>query len=182
MLQIFYPHMYVPSVTEIDAKELQAIGIRNLLLDLDNTIVRRDREQFPPAVEQWLLALRQSDVNLCIVSNNGSGRVHRLADQLQVPCVVRAVKPLRRAFRLGMQRLDAVVANTAVVGDQIFTDILGGNLMGLFTILVAPMPGGEFLGTRLINRQLEKIILGRVTSLVSHSDKQYHLGKPRRFK
>jgi len=182
MLRILYPNMYVPSVTEIDAEELKALGIRNLLLDLDNTIVRRDRDKFPPEVEQWLRGLRQSGFNLCIVSNNGTGRVHSLAGPLQIPCVVRAVKPLRRAFRFGMRRLDAGVADTAVVGDQIFTDILGGNLMGLFTILVVPMPGGEFWGTRLISRRLEKIVLHRVTRLVSHKDKQYHVGKPRRIK
>ncbi len=181
-MRILYPNMYVPSVTEINADELTARGIRNLLLDLDNTIVRRDRNKFPPEVEQWLRELRQSGFNLCIVSNNGNVRVNNLAGPLQIPCVVRAVKPLRRAFRLGMRRLNAGVADTAVVGDQIFTDILGGNMMGLFTILVVPMPGGEFWGTRMISRRLEKLVLRRVDRLVSHEDGQYHVGEPWRIK
>ncbi|KJS11777.1 MAG: HAD family hydrolase [Peptococcaceae bacterium BRH_c8a] len=172
---ILYPNMYVPSVTEINPDELKARGIRNLLLDLDNTIVRRDRDKFPPEVEKWLRGLRDRGINLCIVSNNGTGRVNNLAGPLQIPCVVRAVKPLRRAFRLGMQRLNAGAGDTAVVGDQIFTDILGGNMMGLFTILVVPMPGTEFWGTWLINRRLEKLVLHRVSRLVSHKDKQYHV-------
>lgn len=173
MLRILYPNMYVPSVTEINPDELKARGIRNLLLDLDNTIVRRDRDKFPPEVENWLRHLLDTGFKLCIVSNNSTGRVNNLAGPLEIPCVVRAVKPLSRAFRRGMLQLDARPGNTAVVGDQIFTDILGGNMLGLFTILVVPMPGTEFWGTRLINRRLEKPLLYFISRRVSHKDKQY---------
>ena len=162
MLHIFYPKMYVPSILAISPEELKQQGITTLLLDLDNTIVRRDIDKFTPEIKAWLIGMRQKGFKLCIVSNNGSARVSALADPLQIPWVVRALKPLRRAFIKGIRLVEAAPEETAMVGDQIFTDILGGNMMGMFTILVKPMPGKEFLGTRLINRPLEKIILKRM--------------------
>lgn len=175
MLRILYPDMYVPSVTEINPDELRQRGIRHLLLDLDNTIVRRDRDKLPPEVEAWLRDLLHRGFKLCIVSNNSTGRVNTLAEPLQIPTVVRALKPMRRAFLRGMHQLGAETHDTAVVGDQIFTDILGGNMLNLFTILVVPLPGKEFWGTWLVNRRLEKLVLYMFSRRVSHKDKKYYV-------
>ncbi|HHW74588.1 MAG TPA: HAD hydrolase-like protein, partial [Firmicutes bacterium] len=72
-----------------------------------------------------------------------------------------AVKPRRRAFRKALQILDLTASETAVVGDQIFTDVLGGNRLGLYTILVTPINDKEFIWTRMI-RCLERFVLKRL--------------------
>jgi HAD superfamily phosphatase (TIGR01668 family) len=80
----------------------------------------------------------------------------------QIPSVTRAIKPRKSPFRRAMKMLGMTPGETAVVGDQIFTDILGGNRLGLYTILVVPMPGKEYWATELINRRLERLVLWRI--------------------
>lgn len=159
MLRLFYPRLYVPSLFEIDSDILREAGIRGILLDLDNTIVPRDCDCVSVEVARWLLMLQKTGFCLCIVSNNGLARVSHLAGPLSMPAVHWAVKPLSFPFLRAMEILGTKPEETAVIGDQIFTDILGGNLLGLYTILVEPMAGKEFIGTRLIGRSLEKIVL-----------------------
>lgn len=175
MLRLLYPRMYVPTIFEIDPDELKTKGIGTLLLDLDNTIVPRDESVFSREMSAWLKGMLAKGFKLCVVSNNGKTRVTGLLDPLGIPCVVRAVKPFSRAFVQGMKLVGATPEETAVVGDQIFTDILGGNLLGLYTILVVPMQGKEFWATNLINRRLEKPILRKIKDRVSHKQKKYHV-------
>lgn len=177
MQRLLFPDMYVPSILEIKPEELRKNGIKALLMDLDNTIVPRDCNKFSSEIKDWLMDLKVKGIKLCIVSNNSTTRVNSLAGPLQIPCVVRAVKPRRQPFLRALAILGVSAKETAVVGDQIFTDILGGNRLGLFTILVVPMEGKEFWATKLINRRLEKMIINRISRLVSHKDKQYYLRK-----
>ncbi|MDK2889287.1 MAG: putative phosphatase [Thermoanaerobacter sp.] len=159
MLKLLYPRLYVADLFEIDLVKLKDAGICAILLDLDNTIVPRDQNCFSDKVREWIGQAREQGFKLCIVSNNSPGRVRALAASLDVPAVCRAVKPARRPFIQAMKLLGVAPGQTAVIGDQIFTDVLGGNRLGLYTILVPPLPGPEFWGTRLFNRQLEKLIL-----------------------
>jgi len=139
------------------------MGIKGILFDLDNTIIRRDADQFPPEVSEYLNKLRRHGFKMGIISNNRRKRVSAIAGLLQVPSVHRAVKPLVRPFRKALKMLGTSAWETALVGDQIFTDILGGNLAGLHTILVVPMGGKDFWGSRLISRPLEKLVLARLS-------------------
>ncbi len=156
---LLLPRLYVPSVLEIDLDLLSRQGICGIMLDLDNTIAKRDQESFSAEVVRWIQEVKQRNFKACIISNNRPKRVHALAQELSLPAVCRAVKPLRAPFRRALVMLGTAPEQTAIVGDQIFTDILGGNCLGLYTILVAPLPGKEFWATRLINRQLEKLVL-----------------------
>ena len=113
-------------------------------------------------MSNWLSELRSLGLELCIVSNNSRGRVGSIAGLMDLPAVPRAVKPFVSSFRRALKLTGTLPGETALVGDQIFTDILGGNLTGLYTILVVPMKGKEFWGTRLFNRPLEKIVLARL--------------------
>ncbi len=162
MFRILYPKMYVSSVHEIKPGRLQELGLKAILLDLDNTIIRRDAFHFSPAVSSWLSELRSLGIKMCIVSNNSPGRVGSIAGLMDLPAVDRALKPLGMSFHRAMKLIGTSPGETALVGDQIFTDILGGNLTGLYTILVVPMKGKEFWGTRLINRPLERFVLARL--------------------
>ncbi|MGB9826407.1 MAG: YqeG family HAD IIIA-type phosphatase [Desulfofundulus sp.] len=129
---------------------------------MDNTIVPRDRDYCSDEIIQWLKEAKKLGFKLCIVSNNSPARVQALATSLDIPAVYRALKPARRSFIQAMKMLGVPPYQTAVIGDQIFTDVLGGNLLGLYTILVMPLPGREFWVTRFINRRLEKLVLCRL--------------------
>ena len=171
MLRIFYPNLYLSTILEIDPEELRKRGINTLLLDLDNTIVPRDIDKFSPEIKDWLTEMRQSGFKLCVVSNNSGARVGTLAGMLDIPWV-KALKPLSHSFRRAMLLSGSTPTETAVIGDQIFTDILGGNMLGIFTILVKPMAGKEFWATTIFNRQLEKLVLYRLNRYISRKNKR----------
>ena len=154
-----FPRLYVPSLLALDLDSLRDLGICGLLLDLDNTIICRDAGCFSAEIVSWIEKAKEKDFKICIISNNRPQRVLGLAQKLDLPAVCRGVKPFSAPFRRALAALGTAPVKTAVVGDQIFTDILGGNRLGIYTILVAPLPGKEFWATRLINRQLEKLVL-----------------------
>lgn len=162
MLKNLYPRMYVPSILEIKPALLKSLGLKGVIFDLDNTIVRRDSVNAPPEVLKMIVEMRKEGFKLGIVSNNSRSRVGAIAAEMDMPAVHRAVKPFARPFRRALRLMGADARETALVGDQIFTDILGGNIAGLYTILVVPMQGKDFWGTRLITRHLEKIVLARL--------------------
>ena len=168
MIEILYPQMYVKSLFEIDLEMLKKRGIQGIIFDLDNTIIPRDQKNFSPDIAEWLLKLKEQDFKLCIVSNNRrQERVSYLAQALDIPYIYKAGKPRRKAFRRAMQVLSTEVDTTAVIGDQVFTDVYGGNRAGLFTILVVPLPGKEFWGTTFFNRRLEKLVLSKIKKRLS---------------
>ncbi|MDD3365528.1 MAG: YqeG family HAD IIIA-type phosphatase, partial [Syntrophomonas sp.] len=109
-------------------------------------------------VEEWFVLIKAEGFKACILSNNGEQRIKKVADRLGIPFIYRAGKPRRGAFHRAVALMGVSVDEAAVVGDQIFTDILGGNRAGLFTILVKPLARREFLGTKF-NRTLELFVL-----------------------
>jgi HAD superfamily phosphatase (TIGR01668 family) len=168
VISIIYPNLYVDSLFDINLQDLKKQGIRGIIFDLDNTIIPRDQKYFSADIAGWLLELKEHNFKLCIVSNNRrQHRVSYLAQALDIPYVYKAGKPGRKAFRRAMQLLNTDVSDTAVVGDQVFTDVYGGNRLGLFTILVVPLPGKEFWGTTFFNRRLEKLVLAKIKKRLS---------------
>lgn len=160
MLQLLTPRRYVASAFLLSPAELATHGIRGLIVDLDNTLIPWHGGQPRDARLQKLVrSYREAGIRLCIVSNNRQRRVAAFGQALDVPFIADAVKPRRAPFRRAMAMLKTSSEETAVMGDQIFTDILGGNRLGLYTILVKPMSSREFIGTRLV-RKLERRVLG----------------------
>lgn len=161
MLSRLYPQKYVATLFQIDLAELKRVGIKAILFDIDNTLIPWDRQHLDPAIETWFRKLPEQGFKVCFVSNNNENRVATLSNILQVPGVHKARKPLRSGLRKALTIVGTKAQETAMVGDQVFTDVLAGNRLGLYTILVTPLAGKEFLGTK-INRQLEKLILRRI--------------------
>lgn len=152
------PDSHLRGVDDIPLAVLLARGIRGIILDLDNTIVPWSQVEVPPQIGDWLRRARAEGMRLCIVSNaSRSGRVARVAQAIGAEWVAGAIKPSRRAFREAMRRLGTKPEGTAVIGDQIFTDIWGGNRAGLYTILVDPLARREFPMTRL-SRWAERLL------------------------
>jgi len=153
------PDAEVDSIYAIDPAALRARGIRGVILDLDNTMVPWGAWDVPAALGPWIAAARAVDLRLCIVSNNAGARVAHLAAALELPAVTGAWKPRRGALRRALSMMGTAPDATALVGDQVFTDVLGGNRLGLHTILVHPQSGREFPLTRL-TRLAERVVGG----------------------
>ena len=153
------PDSYLSSVHAIDLEDLAARGIRVLLLDLDNTLLPRDTNVVPDELKAWAAGLRERGFSVCLVSNNWHERVHHVASELGFDLVDKAIKPLPFAFRQALRLENAKASETCVIGDQLFTDILGGNMLGMRTILVAPLSATDLPHTLLL-RRLEALVLG----------------------
>jgi HAD superfamily phosphatase (TIGR01668 family) len=157
-MRILLPRKTYETIFDIPLSELYIFGIRGIILDLDNTITEWNNLQLSAETIAWLERAVEIGFKLCFVSNNSDYRVREVAEQAGVPFVARARKPRRRSFQRAMELMGTKPETTAVVGDQIFTDILGGNRLNLFTILVTPISKNEFIGTRFV-RFFERIIL-----------------------
>ncbi|MCX7570455.1 YqeG family HAD IIIA-type phosphatase [Tumebacillus sp. DT12] len=153
------PDLFVESVYNIDLDQLQARGIKGIITDLDNTLVRWDEPDATPRLIEWLDHVRDTrGLKVCIVSNNQDHRVERFAKPLNIPWIAKARKPINAPFHKGLQVLGTTREETVVIGDQLFTDVLGGNRMGMYTILVVPVGEKEFIGTKVL-RMMERIAL-----------------------
>lgn len=161
-MSLFAPDEYLVDVHAIDLDGLKAAGIDTLLIDLDNTLLPRDTNVVPVELRDWAGDLAARGFKVCLVSNNWHDRVKRVADELGFELVAKAVKPLPFAFLIALSRVGSARSEAAMVGDQLFTDVLGGRLLGMRTILVTPLSGSDLPHTLLL-RRLERVVLaGRV--------------------
>lgn len=166
-LDRFVPDEFVPSVADIDLEALAARGIEGLLIDVDNTLLAHGTLEVDPQRLDWV---RRASARfpVCLLSNSIFGRrVRWLSQLLGVPGF--AVwnwnrKPFRGGFRRALALTGTTPERTAMIGDQLISDILGGNRAGMYTILVAPIHEREFVVTRYINRWLERVIRERLAA------------------
>lgn len=161
MIDLFCPDECVGTVHDIDLDALWDRGFRALIMDLDNTLLAWETEEIPADAREWIERARAMGFKLCIASNGRSGRVMRIARALGVPAIPKAIKPRKRPFRQALEILGVPPEVAVVIGDQIFTDVLGGNRMDLYTILINPMSKEE-LGTTKIVRKVERKVLTRL--------------------
>ncbi|MBA4493073.1 YqeG family HAD IIIA-type phosphatase [Paenactinomyces guangxiensis] len=157
MFKSMIPNMYVQSIYTIDFHELQRRGIKSVIVDLDNTLVESTRPDATPRLIKWLDQVKHMGLQVMIVSNNTKTRVSQFAAPLNIPYIHTAKKPLSQAFRKALKSMGTKKEETVVIGDQLLTDVLGGNRMGLFTILVVPVSDVEGFFTR-INRRIERFV------------------------
>jgi len=163
LLESLCPDEYLDSVLTIDLQALKGRGVQAILVDLDNTIVGWRRYDVSPEMMDWLKRVREEGIKLCIVSNARAPRRLRLiSSTLGIPFARKGFKPRRRGFREALGLLGVEPHMAVAVGDQIFTDVLGGNRLGLYTILVRPLHTREFAGTK-ITRFFERLLLRILT-------------------
>ena len=160
MLQKLCPKVQAESVLELDLDELKKAGIRGIIFDLDNTLVEWKQEDLNPEIIQLITRFKEAGFKMCILSNALEHRVETVANMLDIPYVSRAVKPRKIPFRKALEKMETEPEETAVVGDQLFTDILGGNRMELYTIWTPPLSDTEFISTKAV-RQLERLVIKR---------------------
>lgn len=158
---MFHATVALRSVLQIQPGLLRQYGIRGLMLDLDNTLTTHDNPAPAEGVLSWIGVMRQAGIAMMIVSNNRPHRVQPFAAALGLPFVAEGAKPLPRGFRLAQKRMQLPFSQLAVVGDQIFTDILGANLCGVKSIYVRPIQY-ENKGFLRVKRWLERPFLPKV--------------------
>ena len=127
------------SICDLSPALLRKYGIKGLLLDLDNTLTTHDNPKPADGVMEWIELMKASGIQMCIVSNNHPPRVKPFADMLGLQFVSEGKKPLSKGFREAKGRMGLEWNELAVVGDQIFTDVLGANLKRLKCVFVFPI-------------------------------------------
>ncbi len=158
MIGILRPDFQYGSIQDIPVEDLLSNGIKGLLLDLDNTISPWNETSLTGEVIDWFKKIKIQGIKACIISNNRHpDRVSAVADVLDILYVYQAAKPRKKAFLKGLKTLELKKSEAAVVGDQLFTDVLGGNRIGMMTILLPPIDEREFAGTKVL-RFMEKIV------------------------
>ena len=160
MLNKFQPDQYYQDIFSIDLDQLKKEGIKGMLCDIDNTIVPWSEYSVLEEVIDWFAEVKRRGFKICLLSNGRDERVNYFSKKLSIPAVGLAIKPARKAFRLAQEKLGLEKEEIVVVGDQIFTDIFGGNRMGFKTILVDPLSKKEFFMTRIM-RRLERLVFKR---------------------
>lgn len=142
----------------MDLGALSAMGVDTLLVDLDNTLLARDSAEVTDEAKQWVSRAKASGFRVCLVSNNWHERVSGVARELNVELVAKAVKPLPFAFLIALRKMGSTRGRSATIGDQLFTDVLGGRLLGMKTVMVVPLSSSDLPHT-LVLRKLERIML-----------------------
>lgn len=161
LLDKLLPSLQLNSIYDLDMQKLKERGIKGIITDLDNTLIDWNRPDATPELVTWFQQLEETGFRIIVVSNNNDERVRKFAEPHHIPYIPAARKPGKNAFRQALQRLDVAAHEAVVIGDQLFTDILGGNRLGLFTILVIPTATTDALITRF-NRMMEKLVLRKL--------------------
>lgn len=179
MFESFLPKKHVENIFEITPQFLHSIGKKAILVDLDNTLVPWNVKSATDKVKQWFQNMHDANIETLVFSNNNEERVAFFCDPLEIRYIYRAKKPLKKAFKKAEQLLGVKGDEIVVIGDQLLTDILGGNRAGFYTILVVPIVQTDALVTKL-NRKIERFILnkfykeGKLTRR-DESDDQRHM-------
>lgn len=158
VLKKFLPNEHVKSIFEIHPESLKEKGIKGIITDLDNTLVAWDVKEATSEVVEWFKLMKEHGISVTIISNNNRERVSVFSEPLDTPFVFSARKPLSKAFKTTAKKMNLKEEEIAVIGDQVLTDVLGGNMAGFYTILVVPIVQSDGKITR-INRKIERRIL-----------------------
>lgn len=152
------PDRFAPRLHDVPLDDLLAAGIRGLIVDLDNTLLGFRETDLCDEHLAWVEEAHARGMRIVMLSNNFSERVNAVAARIAVACIPNALKPLPFGFMRALRALGLPRHAVAVVGDQLFTDVLGGKLCGLHTILTEPIEAKDFPITRLF-RFFERMML-----------------------
>ena len=156
------PKMYAKDIYSIDYDFLKKRKKTNLIFDIDNTILPVNDITVPEELKKFFKRLESHGFNICILSNNSKERVIPVARELETGYLFKADKPHKKAFTRALVTLDAVKENTAMIGDQMLTDVKGANEYGIYSILVEPVSDRYDIKTGT-SRILQNIMVKKLT-------------------
>ncbi len=161
MIELYKPDMYKNDIYNIDYKKLKSFGIKCILFDLDNTLVPYYRVKPTRKVKDFIEKLKDMGFKVIIFSNSNKKRLTPFKNILEVDCAASSKKPSEKKFKKVLSEYKFEQSEVAIIGDQIITDIFGGNRVGIFTILVNPISRREPIWTKFNrlreNRYIKKL-------------------------
>ncbi|GHT19687.1 haloacid dehalogenase [Planctomycetales bacterium] len=163
MFHWLQPDLQLARITELTPELLEQYGLQTLLLDVDCTLKHYRSHEIPPDIVRWLDTMKQRSIGLCLVSNGRACRIKEFAELVQIPFVAPALKPLPFGCNAALKSLNFNRKTTAMVGDQVFADLMAGKFAGLFTVLVTPLNPDEEPWFARMKRPLEKLVLKKKT-------------------
>lgn len=158
-LRTFSPATAYDRVEEVDLAALRDAGKTLVLLDIDNTLLPWRGDEFPQAVRDWLEEGKRLGLKFCILSNTRHpDRLERLSKAIDVPYIRAKFKPSRQMYFMALEKYGATPNEAVMVGDQLLTDVLGANRSGIDAFWIKPIGKREFVGTRLVSRNIERMV------------------------
>ena len=154
----FVPEYYFKTFNEASADFLTSIGVKGIVLDVDNTLEPYENPLPGDHVKQWLTELKEQGISAAIVSNNGGERINLFNSELGLPAYYKAKKPFKKNVLNAMKDMGTDKSNTILMGDQVFTDVWAAHNTGIRAILVPPIKDKTDVFTKF-KRLLEKPIL-----------------------
>jgi HAD superfamily phosphatase (TIGR01668 family) len=161
MKKPFTPDYLLNAYSDLTPHFLQKHDIKALILDIDNTLVPYEVAKPTEELKCWFTSLNEAGIKVSFVSNNDSERVRVFNEELLYFATHKSKKPFTVNMKRALKEMDVTPKETAVMGDQIFTDVLAGNSLGAFTVLVPPIKDKRDPLTRF-KRLLERPILKRI--------------------
>lgn len=161
LLNYFKPTWMVESIYQLTPEQLRKRGVQGIVTDLDNTLIAWDNLDGTPEMAAWVATMNQANFPIIIVSNNSKKRVERVANNYNIKYFSMAQKPSRRGLRKAIRLLNVPEKNVVMIGDQLMTDVLAANRLGIRSILVKPIITSDGTLTQ-INRRIEQVIFKRV--------------------
>ena len=151
------PDIKLEKVTDITPSILKKYNINSLILDVDNTLSTHHGQVLTYGLTDWLDLMKANNINLAILSNSKEARVKPFAEKINLNYISLGLKPLPFGFLRALKKYSFKRKNTAIVGDQIFTDVLGGNLVGIKTLLLTPIKLESTAGFKF-KRKIERLV------------------------
>ena len=163
------PDYIFPRYDDVTPEFLASIGVRALLIDIDNTLAPYEQPDPDECNFAWVAAMRAAGIALTFVSNNHQERVERFAAPLGVKAYWDAAKPFRKTLDIAMTEMGSTVENTAMLGDQLLTDAYAGKHIGLRTLIVPPIRDKKSLFVRA-KRRIERPYIRKYRKLHPKED------------
>lgn len=173
LLNRFRPTWMVESIYDLSPEQLKKQGIKVVLTDLDNTLIAWDNPSGTPQLHEWLKEMKKAKIPVVVVSNNKHERIKKALDELSLPFIARALKPLTRGINVALKRYHVKSSEVVLVGDQLMTDVLAANNAQIKSILVRPLVDSDAWNTK-INRFFERLVKKRLVKTNRLSTKWGH--------
>lgn len=155
---MFKPEIKLERVTDITLDILKKYNIKALILDVDNTLSTHHGHILTDGLPEWLQLMKDNGIKLIILSNSKEARVKPFAEKINLPYISLGLKPLPTGYLKALKALGTKRRETAIVGDQIFTDVLGGRVVGVRTILLTPIKLETTWGFKF-KRSIERVLI-----------------------
>lgn len=165
-IALLTPDSYQENIYVINYNKLKKKGIKYILFDIDNTILPVNSIEIPEKLQNLINKLTQ-DFKICLLSNNSLNRVKPVAEELKIPYLANAGKPGKKAFIKAISLLAGTKENTTIIGDQLLSDIAGGNTYGIYTILVDSLKNHYNLPTG-VNKIFQSILIRKIDKIKKH--------------